>query len=339
MSQTYMRRETDEAATVLRRLLSQDSELIDRVARLLANAPGPLTTAARGSSDHAVTVFKYASEILLGRPVASIGPSVASVYEAELRVREGIHFTVSQSGASPDILALQDAASRGGATTVAIVNVVDSPLARGADFVVPLGAGIEASVAATKTYIASCAVLLLLVARAARSAELLDGLKRLPEALEALPVDADTRLAETIAEGRSLYVSGRGPAFGIALEAALKAKETSGVHAEAFSMAELMHGPLQLVREEFPVVVFVPDDASCKGTLAAIERLSELGGAVTPISTIDLAGGLVTPSTGHPFSDTLVFMLAWYRAVERAARVRGLDPDHPANLSKVTETL
>lgn len=339
MKQTHMRREAGEAAAVVRRLLSGEADGIGRVARLLAVEPGPLTTAARGSSDHAVTLFKYACEILLGRPVASIGPSVASVYGAELRLAGGVHVTVSQSGASPDIVALQAAASRGGATTIAIVNVADSPLASAADHVVPLAAGVEASVAATKTYIASCAALLAIAARAAGDEALLAALARLPGALEALPAGAEDDLADVIAAAESLYVTGRGPAFGIALEAALKAKETAGVHAEAFSMAELMHGPLQLVREGFPVAVFVPDDASRDGTLAAIERLRRLGGRVTAISTIDLPGGLRTPSTGHAFADSLVFVLAWYRAVERASRLRGLDPDRPANLRKVTETL
>lgn len=334
-----MRREAGEAAEVVRRLLSDEADGIGRVAGLLAAASGPLTTAARGSSDHAVTLFKYASEILLGRPVASVGPSVASVYRAELRLAGGVHVTVSQSGASPDIVALQAAASRGGATTVAVVNVADSPLAEAADHVVRLGAGIEASVAATKTYIASCAALLAVAARAAGDETLLAALARLPDTLQALPEGVENDLAETVAGAGSLYVTGRGPAFGIALEAALKAKETAGVHAEAFSMAELMHGPLQLVREGFPVVVFVPADASRDGTLAAIENLRRLGGIVTAISTVDLPGGLRTPSTGHPFADSLVFVLAWYRAVERASRLRGLDPDRPANLRKVTETL
>ncbi|MBO6720156.1 MAG: SIS domain-containing protein [Rhizobiaceae bacterium] len=334
-----MRREADEAATVVRRLLVRETNGIESMARLLAAAPGPLTTAARGSSDHAVTAFKYACEIQLGRPVASIGPSVASVYAAKLKLSGGVHVTVSQSGASPDIISLQAAAARGGATTIAVVNDGDSPLASAANLVVPLGAGVEVSVAATKTYIASCAALMASVARAAPDSPLLAGIERLPQALKALPTGVEDNLAEMLAGSESLYVTGRGPAFGIALEAALKAKETAGVHAEAFSMAELMHGPLQLVREGFPVAVFVPDDASFDGTLAAIERLRRLGGLVMPISTIDLPSGLRTPSTGHPFADTLVFMLAWYRAVERASRLRGLDPDRPANLRKVTETL
>lgn len=334
-----MRAEAAEAAAAVRRLFGREEAAMRRAADLIADAAGPITAAARGSSDHAVTAFKYVCEILLGLPVASIGPSVASVYGARLKLAGGVHLTVSQSGASPDIVALQGAASRGGATTVALVNVADSPLAAAADHVVPLHAGEEKSVAATKSYIGSCAALFAIAAHAAGDDALLRGLARLPDALDALAPGMEDELAATLSGAESLYVTGRGPAFGIALEAALKAKETAGIHAEAFSVAELMHGPLQLVRPGFPVVVFVADDDSRDGALAAIERLRKLGGAVIPISTLDLPGGLRTPSTGHAFSDALVFALAWYRAAELAARLRGLDPDHPANLRKVTETV
>jgi glucosamine--fructose-6-phosphate aminotransferase (isomerizing) len=320
-------------------MLDLEHGTIDRIASLIAGSTGPLTAAARGSSDHAVTAFKYACEILIGRPVASIGPSVASVYDARLRLDGGIHLTVSQSGASPDIVALQAAASRGGATTIAIVNVADSPLAQAADHVLPLHAGEEESVAATKSYICSCAALLAIAARASGDEALLAGLKHLPAALDETAPGVEDTMAALLVHAESLYVTGRGPAFGIALEAALKAKETAGIHAEAFSVAELMHGPLQLVQKDFPVAVFISDDASRDGTLAAVDRLRALGGMVMPISTLDLEGGLRTPSTGHAFTDALVFALAWYRVIERTTRMRGLDPDRPANLRKVTETV
>lgn len=339
MTQTHMLREAGEASAAIRRLLGREDAAISAAARLLATAMGPLTTAARGSSDHAVTAFKYACEIMLGRPVASIGPSVASVYDARLKLSGGVHVTVSQSGASPDIVALQAAAARGGAKTVAVVNVADSPLARAADLVLPLHAGAEKSVAATKSYLASCAALFAVVARAAGDAELERGLATLPDALDALGPGADDGLVRMLTNADSLYVTGRGPAFGIALEAALKAKETAGIHAEAFSVAELMHGPLQLVQPGFPVVVFVADDAAREGALAAAERLRGLGGDVRLVSSLDIPGVTRTPTTDHPVTDTLVFALAWYRAVEAAARGRRLDPDRPANLRKVTETV
>ncbi len=339
MSITLMRQEAGEAASAIRSMMAQERGVIEEAGRILAGAQGPVTTAARGSSDHAVTAFKYACEILSGKPVASIGPSVASVYDACLKLDKGVHLTVSQSGASPDIIALQQAAARGGARTIAIVNNADSPLAGEAGLVIPVHAGAERSVAATKSYLASCAALFAIVAHAARDERLLAGLEALPDALDDLPDEHDARLVEELASAGSLYVTGRGPAFGVALEAALKAKETAGIHAEAFSVAELMHGPLQLVRPGFPVVAFVADDAAARGTMDAVAHLRQLGSRVTVITTLELPEAVRAPGTGHPVTDALVFALAWYRLVEATTLRKGLDPDRPSNLKKVTQTL
>jgi glucosamine--fructose-6-phosphate aminotransferase (isomerizing) len=154
-----MLQETEQSPAVVAKLLAAEVGTFAEIGRLFEKSPTMITTAARGSSDHAATFFKYLMEIATGIPVASIGPSVASVYGAKLKLEGGLHFTVSQSGASPDIIAVQDAAKRGGATTVAVVNVTDSPLAKGADIVLSLHAGEEKSVAATKSFIASVAAL------------------------------------------------------------------------------------------------------------------------------------------------------------------------------------
>jgi glucosamine--fructose-6-phosphate aminotransferase (isomerizing) len=131
-TQSLMLKEAGEAPQVVATLLEKEAPVFAEIARLFSTArPSVITTAARGSSDHAATFFKYLFEISCGVPVASIGPSIASVYGSELRLNGGIHFTVSQSGGSPDIIALQAAAKRGGATTIAVVNVTDSPLAKG----------------------------------------------------------------------------------------------------------------------------------------------------------------------------------------------------------------
>ncbi len=340
MTQTHMLRETEEAADAIRRLLAREQAALDKAAALLCGAAGPLTTAARGSSDHAATAFKYLCEILIGRPVASIGPSVASIYGRPLHLDGGLHITVSQSGASPDIVALQAAAATGGAQTLAIVNQPDSPLARAADLVLPIHAGVEHSVAATKTYLASCAALFAIVARAADDARLTNALAALPDALDRFETGAEAPLVDLLARAGSLYVAGRGLSYGVALEAALKAKETAGIHAEAYSAAELMHGPLQLVGPGFPVVIFIADDESAAATLEGVDRLRRLGADVATVSTLDLSATAVrTPATGHPATDALVFAAVWYRAIEAAARLRGHDPDRPVNLRKVTETV
>lgn len=262
-TQSLMLTEAGQSPDVVATLLEKEKPVFAEIAKLFSSTrPSLITTAARGSSDHAATFFKYLFEISCGVPVASIGPSIASVYGAPLHLKGGIHFTVSQSGGSPDIIALQAAARQGGATTIAVVNVTDSPLAKEADIVLGLNAGPERSVAATKSFIAAVAALTGVTAAISGDQALATGLARLPETLAATS-GIDGKAAEDVLfNATSLYTGGRGPAFAIALEAALKAKETAGLHAEAFSLAELMHGPMRLVHPGFPIVAFSPDDAA-----------------------------------------------------------------------------
>src|SRR6478735_982902 len=182
-TQSLMLQEAGQSPDVVATLLQKEKPVFDEIAKLFSSgAPSVVTTAARGSSDHAATFFKYLFEITCGVPVASVGPSVASVYGAPLHLKGGIHFTVSQSGASPDIVALQEAAKRGGATTIAVVNVTDSPLAKQADIVLGLNAGAEKSVAATKSFIASVAALSGVTAAIGSKADLQAALEKLPAA-------------------------------------------------------------------------------------------------------------------------------------------------------------
>lgn len=335
-----MYRETGEAADAVSRLFAREKGVLAEIGRLVAERRPPvITVAARGSSDHAVSFFKYLFEITAGIPVASIGPSVASVYGASLKLPDGLHITVSQSGASPDIIAVQDEAKRGGAVTVAVVNVEDSPLARGADIVLPIHAGEERSVAATKSFIASAAALAGLTQACTQETALAAGLQRLPDVLgEACSVDIAAAVPLLVG-ARSLYTTGRGPGFAIALEAALKAKETAKLHAEAFSLAELMHGPMQLVDPGFPILAFLPEDEALSASMAVLEKLHRLGANVVEFSSRAIAKGTITvPSTGYGKLDPLVSVAVYYRLAERLARERGFDPDAPEKLSKVTET-
>ena len=341
IKQSLMFMETGEAATAVARLLSREENTFKELGRVIAERrPAVVTVAARGSSDHAVSFFKYLFEISCGIPVASIGPSVASVYRAALRVPGGLHITVSQSGASPDIIAVQDEAKRGGALTVAVVNVADSPLARAADIVLPIHAGTEKSVAATKSFIASAAALAAITQAASGNEALAEGLKRLPDTLERA-CDADYGPAlPLLVKAQSLFTAGRGPGFAIALEAALKAKETAKLHAEAFSLAELMHGPMQLVEEGFPILAFAPEDEALSSSIAVMDKLRGLGARIVAFSSRPLGPDTIAvPSTGHGQLDPLAALAAYYRLVERLARERGFDPDTPDKLKKVTETI
>ncbi|WP_040677703.1 SIS domain-containing protein [Nitratireductor pacificus] len=338
---SLMFQETAEAADAVERLYSREAQAFAEIGRVIAERqPAVVSMSARGSSDHAASFFKYLFEIHAGLPVASIGPSVASVYNAPLKLERALHITISQSGASPDIIAAQQAASKGGAVTVAVVNIADSPLARAADIVLPIHAGPERSVAATKSFIASAAALAGIAQAAARSEALGAALARLPQALRAA-CDVDWQpVLPLIGDASSLYTTGRGPGFAIALEAALKAKETAQLHAEAFSLAELMHGPMQLVDKGFPIIAFVPDDAALASSTEGLGKLRGLGAQIAAFSSRDLGPLTIeTPTTGHGHIDPLVSLVGYYRLIECAARQRGLNPDTPDKLKKVTETI
>ncbi|MDO6963372.1 SIS domain-containing protein [Rhizobium alvei] len=336
-----MKQETRQAADVVAQMLAAERDNFARLAdHFERQRPKVVSTAARGSSDHAATFFKYLFEIMTGYPVASIGPSVASVYETRLHLEGAVHVTVSQSGASPDIVALQSAARRGGAFTVAVVNVTESPLAREADLVIGLHAGPERSVAATKSCLAAAAALAGVTAAITGDAALVNALERLPQALAAATGTPDSTLVDKIAPSHSLYITGRGTGFAVALEAALKAKETCGLHAEAFSLAEVMHGPMRLVEAGFPILAFTQEDAASTASDEAMARLAGLGADIMTIGH-DSGGTrtIATPTTGHGLLDALPALAAYYGLIEAVAQRRGLDPDRPRNLSKVTETI
>lgn len=340
-SGSAMARETGEAPAAVARLLAREGAAIGALGRRLAGmAPSVVVTCARGSSDHAAHYLKYLLETMLGVPVASMGPSVASVYGTKLRLRGAVVVTVSQSGRSPDLVAFQAAARAGGALTVALVNDTTGPVAVEADVVVPLHAGVEASVAATKSFVASCAAGAALAAAWAGDAGLERALAVLPERLEAA-LGCDWSAAARLGAAPSAFMLGRGPALAVAHEAALKAKEVLGRHAEAFSLAEVMHGPLQLVGPGFPVLAFVPEDRARAANAAALERLVAVGAEVFAASPVGGLPGTWLPAAGcgHPALDPLGMIVPFYRLVEGLARGWGLDPDRPSLLAKVTRTV
>jgi len=343
MTQTrsHMAAEIAETPEAVARFLDREMTGIKEIGRRLRTLdPAVIVTCARGSSDHAAAFFKYLVEIHLGIPVASIGPSVASIYQAPLRLRSAAVVSVSQSGQSPDIVALQAAARRAGALALAVVNQAGSPLSTEADITLLLHAGEEKSVAATKSCIASAVALAAVVAEWSGNAALRDAVLSLPETLHAaLSCDWSAALPAFQA-AQSAYVVARGPALPVAAEAALKLKETAVLHAEAFSAAEVMHGPLQLLEPGFPVLVFRQRDAAAPGIDQAVSRLRAVKGRVF-VASMDVGGLDALPSvaTGHGSLDPLAMLLSFYTLAEQVARARGYDPDRPSHLRKVTETV
>jgi glucosamine--fructose-6-phosphate aminotransferase (isomerizing) len=337
---TWMFREAAQAPEVVRAQLEANGAQVTRLAERLRRAPPrAVVTCARGSSDHAATFARYLIETRLGLLTSSAAPSVSSVYGAAPDLGGTLMLAISQSGASPDLLAVVKRARAAGACIVALVNAEGSPLAQLADELLPLHAGAERAVAATKSYIASLAAIVQLVAGWSSDAPLAAALERSPQQLErAWQFDWSAAVAR-LTPVNNLYVVARGLGLGIAQEAALKLKETCGLHAEAVSAAELRHGPMALVGAGFPLLMFTQNDESRAGVTQLAEELGARGADVL------LAGGHALHATelpteaAHPVIEPLLFVQSFYRTANALALARGLNPDAPPHLRKVTETL
>jgi glutamine---fructose-6-phosphate transaminase (isomerizing) len=332
--------EAAQAPAVVRAQLTANAARAARLAeRLRRSPPRAVVTCARGSSDHAATFARYLIETRLGLLTSSAAPSVSSVYEAAPDLSGALLLTISQSGASPDILTVVRRARAAGAHIVALVNAEHSPLAQLADELLPLHAGTERSVAATKSYIASLSAIVQLVAEWAGDAPLAAALQQAPEALaRAWHFDWSAAVAR-LTPASSLYVIGRGLGLAIAQEAALKFKETCGLHAEAVSAAELRHGPMALVRAGFPLLLFTQNDESRAGVMQLAAELAAQDADVL-LAGASLAGTTELPTEeAHPVIEPLLFIESFYRMANGLSLARGHNPDAPPHLNKVTETL
>jgi glucosamine--fructose-6-phosphate aminotransferase (isomerizing) len=321
----------------------QDEALAEPLRRLVDHLrrcpPSVVVTCARGSSAHAATFAKHLVERHLGIPVAAAAPVIASTYHRDLRLDGQLFLAISQSGCSHDLIETALSAKRAGALTAALVNDSGSPLAAACEFVLPMGAGPERAVAATKSFVASLSALLRLVARWAEDAAMLAALARLPERLAAAGRLDWEASAPALSRAASLVVLGRGPTLAIAREAALKLKEIANLHAEAFSGAEFLHGPVALVGAGYPLLMFIASDATASGMR---ELARELCGKSASLICADPAGGkagdLPTLPPDHPDADALCLIQSFYGMALRLAAARGVDADRPRHLSKVTRT-
>ncbi len=341
MAITKMFQELRQTSEVCQKILSNNAKIISEISGILQKREPPLIiTCARGSSDMAASYAKTLFESRLGTIVASYAPSMSSIYETRFRSLENAVFIViSQSGKSPDIISSLVAANEAGALTIAIVNDENSPAASLADFVLPLNAGPEKSVAATKTFIASLFVVCDLLAAWQNDFELRHALEDAPRAL-AMASELDWGIAlSSLKMAKTMFVLGRSLTFGIAGEAALKLKETSGLHAEAFSAAEVKHGPMALVKDNFPVLLFPPKDSAEQYFTPLIGEFSARGAKCFCVGKrIDGSIFLPTIEKLHPLIDPMAKILSFYSFAEELSRARGLDPDNPPFLQKVTST-
>ncbi|WP_025745920.1 SIS domain-containing protein [Kallotenue papyrolyticum] len=331
---------------VIARLIEREREHIRRIVASLPPFSYALI-AARGTSDHAATYATYAWAALAGYPVALATPSLYTIYGQPPRLRDALVVGISQSGQSPDIVAVLDEGRRQGRPTLAITNDGTSPLARAADHVIELHAGAEQSVAATKTYTAQLTALALLAAAWNGDRERMAEIERLPQAVAAVLEGAEQAAAARAERYRymeQVVVIGRGFNYATAFELALKLKELTYVMANAYSSADFRHGPIATVAPGLPVVLLMPRGAPFDDLLALAEVLRQREAElliisddqrVRPWATTWLPLAVSVPEWLSPITTILPGQLL----ALRLALAKRLDPDLPRGLQKVTRTL
>lgn len=332
--------EAREAPAVVARALREDQDRYRALGeRLRSTPPSSLLTIARGSSDHAAHYAAYLVMARLGRLVTSMPMSLVTLYQSKIEGAGLASFAFSQSGQSPDVVGPTQYFRAGGAITCAFVNDPASPLAQAAEWLFALHAGAETSVAATKSFIAQLLAGARLTAAWQDDAALQQALQQLPATLEQA-VQADwSRAVDALRDADRLFVIGRGLGLPVAMEAALKFKETCGIQAEAFSAAEIQHGPMRLIEAGYPLLIFAPRGPAQAGVLEVARTMRERGACVllaAPAGTPEANLPLV--ETAHADLDPMSAIQSFYPMVEALARARGNDPDAPPHLKKVTRT-
>ncbi len=347
MSPSVLFREIHEQPDALARFLDAEAANVQRIAaEINRRKPTYITIAARGTSDNAATFAKYVFASFNGLPVALATPSLYSIYHTPPRLTDSLVIAISQSGESPDILAVIEEARRQHTLTLAVTNSVDSPLARAADMVILQHAGEEKTIAATKTYTTQLAALALL------SVTLADDHARRRElqaasAAVAGALSLDSLVEQAAARRREMHtclVIGRGYNYATAFEIALKLKELAYVTAEPFSSADFMHGPFALIQGGFPVIVVAPRGRVCDDLIAVSSQLKSRGADLIVISDLPeaLALGdspLALPVSQPEWLSPLTAVIPGQLFAYHLTAAKGYDPDHPRGLTKVTRTL
>jgi glucosamine--fructose-6-phosphate aminotransferase (isomerizing) len=330
--------EMSEQPRVLADIAARRAELVAAVRAVIPRDLAGVVLIARGSSDNAAIFGRYAFELASGRPVSLAAPSLHTVYGARSDYRGYLAIAVSQSGRTPEIVTLLEAAARAGAATIALTNDVTSPLAAAAGLAIDLGAGAEVAVPATKTFTAQVATFAV-IAEALGSVPWADAdWAALPGAVERVLADAVAaeRVAAGIGDARGLITVGRGFLFPIALEAALKLKETAFLLAEGYSAADLLHGPVAVVQHGFPVLAFVGEGPTKASMTDLVTELRGRGGRVAVVGPAD--ADLPVPSGLAEALATIPAAIRAQQVARALTLLRGLDPDAPAGLTKITLT-
>jgi glutamine---fructose-6-phosphate transaminase (isomerizing) len=337
MTTTRMAQEIAEIPDLAGQLLARQSDVGAIASRIREAAPRIVIVCGRGSSGHVGVYFRYLIEARAGVIVSAAAPSVFTAYRRRPDMRNALFVVVSQSGRSPDLVMATEYAKESGALTLAIVNDEASPAAAAADLVLPIGAGPERAVAATKTVALSMLAGVQLVTALTGDADLRDALGRLPGRFEKVFRCDWSPWGSSLAAAPAAFVAARGYGFGAAREIALKVTEILRLPALGFSAAELRHGPRAAITPATPVLLLRQNDEA-GATVDGLFR-DLCGAGETVFSAGGPAGTLPWIGDDHPICDAVVMLLPAYAAIETEARRRGLDPDNPPHLSKVTRTL
>ncbi|SCB42863.1 glucosamine--fructose-6-phosphate aminotransferase (isomerizing) [Bradyrhizobium shewense] len=328
--------EIGESPAVAARVIRSRPSIAAIAQRLNVEAAPLAVLCGRGSSGHAGVFLRYLIETRLHLAVSASAPSVVTAFRKPVTLRNALFIVISQSGASPHLVAATRSARDSGARTVAIVNLVPSPVADAAEFIIPVEAGTDQSVAATKTMIASMAAGAGLIAELANDKALRSALDRLPGRLDRAPALDWSKLSADLKKASAIFVASRGLGLGVAYESALKLAEVLRLPSLAYSAAELQHGPRAALSSRTPVIMMRLADETAAVIDAVTAELRESGIAV------HLCGGpdssLPWPGDDHPATDVITMLVPFYRLIERLAREWGFDPDRPPQLRKVTWT-
>jgi glucosamine--fructose-6-phosphate aminotransferase (isomerizing) len=340
----------EQPAAARRQLASSGAGLEALANRLRAEPVDSVVIAARGTSDHAAIYAQYLLGVRNRLSVGLATPSILSLYGAEPRVGRSLVIGISQSGASPDVVGVISSARRQGAPTLAITNVPDSPLGSAADVVIDLAAGPELAIAATKTYTTSLLALVRLSLAVAPDGDAAAALARIPDALgAALEVEPGVAaLARELASGpgamNGCVIVGRGFEYATAREWALKLKELGRVFADPYSAADFRHGPIALVQPGVPVFVLAPEGAAAEGQIELLHDLRGRGVDAVVVSDVaatrDLGRWSIAIPAGVPeWLRPVVSIVPAQLFAYHLTVARGLDPEDPRYLSKVTRTV
>lgn len=345
MTQSVLLNEIFEQPAVIQRLLDKEKSNVIKIAETLQQSFEYILIAARGSSDNAARYAQYLFGTHNRFPVALATPSLFTIYQNPPRLNGALVIGISQSGQSPDIVQVLIEGKKQNRPTIAITNDFESPLAKAADYVIGLQVGSENATAATKTYTASLAALALLSAGFQDGQAQVNSISELPEKMAATLAGIGDQLnrIERYRYMEHCAVIGRGFNYATAFEIALKVKELTGVVAEPYSSADFRHGPIAMVKEGFPVLVIAPTGEVSSDVKELINELDRRKSELLIISddenlikqahlSLPIPGGI--PEWLSP----LVAILPGQLFANSLARAKGLDPDQPAGIQKITET-